>query len=123
MEKEYAQAIGSALAKGADEKKLVDGLVKHLSVVGRTKLLPAILRELKKDIARKDVLQPHVEAASEAEASDAKKMAAAVGIQVKSVSVNPSLIRGWCARLGGSLVDVSGKKALIDLYRQIVSSS
>ena len=119
MEKEYAQAVSSALSKGTDEKKLVDGLLKHLNAVGRAKLLPAILRELKKDLARKDVLLPHVEAASEAEASDAKKMAAAVGIEVKNVAVNPSLIRGWRARLGGSLVDVSGKRALIDLYRSI----
>jgi len=111
--------VARTIAKGRDEKEIVSGLVSHLKETGRTKLLPRILRELKKDLARKDVLLPHVEAASEEEAANAKKMAAAVGIIVAKVAINPSLIRGWRARIGSSLVDVSGKKTLIDLYRSI----
>ncbi|KND51916.1 MAG: hypothetical protein ABA06_01500 [Parcubacteria bacterium C7867-001] len=121
MEKEYAHAIARSLTAGADEKKLFDGLMRHLKSVGRVKLLPRILRELKRDLVRASAHAPHVEAASEDDAAAAKKAAASVGIAVKKVEVNPSLIMGWRARLGSSLVDVSAKRALIDIYRNITN--
>lgn len=85
------------------------------------KLLPAILRELKVLKAKHKATSPVVEVASENEASTAKKEAALAGIEVAEVTINPNLISGWRAMSGGTLIDRSGKRALSDLYRKIIS--
>jgi F0F1-type ATP synthase delta subunit len=119
MEKEYAQALTQAVAKGVDEAKIVSNLVAHLKEEGRMKLLPGILRELKRLQATQSRLAPSVEVASEGEAKDALKAAHEAGIEAATATVNPSLIRGWRARSGGTLVDRSAKQALVDLYQRI----
>lgn len=120
MEKEYAQALSQSVRRGADEATLVEGLVAHLKEEGRTKLLPGILRELKRLEARNSKLAPSIEVASEAEAASAKSAAESVGITAP-VTINPSLIRGWRARSGSTLVDRSAKQALVDLYQKITN--
>ena len=121
MEKEYALALSRQLKAGTDEKKLVDGLVAHLKTEGRMKLLPGIARELKALDARRQSLAPSIEVASEAEKASALSSAKALGIEAENVSVNPSLIRGWRARSGSSLVDRSAKRGLVDLYQRITN--
>ncbi|HEX5774872.1 MAG TPA: hypothetical protein VFY28_02860 [Candidatus Paceibacterota bacterium] len=122
MEKVYANALISALRKGKDEKELVGGLIAHLKDVGRMKILPNILRELKNASARRKTLLPQLEVANEGEKSGAVKEAKDAGIDGAAISVNPALIRGWRGRANGILVDRSGKKALIELYRNIITN-
>lgn len=120
MEKTYAKALQAlASREGADPKKLVASLVDHLKAHGRLKLLPGILRELKRLELRAHMLDPKIEAASETELKAAISAAKKEGITAENVSVNPDLIRGWRARGQGMIVDHSGKRALIDLYRAI----
>lgn len=121
MEKAYAQALAESIGRGTDEDKLVQGLVRHLKEEGRMKLLPSILAELKRVDARSRALAPSLEVASDAEAAAAKSAAALAGIDASSVTVNPSLIKGWRARSGSSLVDRSAKQALVDLYQKITN--
>jgi len=121
MEKEYAIALSRQHAAGTDEKALVDGLVAHLKAAGRMKLLPGILRELRALMAQRAKLAPSVEAASEGEKAPALAAARAAGIDASEATVNPSLIRGWRARAGGTLVDRSAKQALVDLYQRITN--
>lgn len=121
MEKEYAEALENAVRKGGDEAALADGLVRHLKAEGCTKLLPGILRELKRMEARKQKLAPSVEAASEGEKAAAIAAARAAGINVAEAIVNPSLIKGWRARSGSTLVDRSAKRALLDIYQEITN--
>ncbi|MEK9184533.1 MAG: hypothetical protein AAB892_02300 [Patescibacteria group bacterium] len=122
MEKVYAAALASAASKpDADEAKLVSGLVKHLESVGRMKLLPGILRELKAKEARAQALAPILEVASDGEKAAAVTAAKAEGIETKDVRVNDSLISGWRVRSGSKLIDRSGKQALVELYRNIVT--
>lgn len=121
MEKEYAQALAHSIGRGSDEAKLVEGLMRHLKEEGRTKLLPGILRELKRLHARNRKLAPSVEVASEAEAEGALAHARLEGVEAATAHVNPSLIRGWRARSGGRLIDRSAKKALVDLYQKITN--
>ena len=121
MEKEYAHALSRQIAAGADESALVAGLVAHLKRDGRMKLLPGIVRELKALQARTEKLSPSVEVATEAESADALAKARAAGIEATSTTVNPSLIKGWRARTGGTLVDRSAKRALVDLYQRITN--
>ena len=122
MDTLYAKAIDNlAHRDGADAKKLAADLTKHLAATGRTKLLPGILRELKVLEARRAKLQPTVEVASEKDAHAALAAAKAEGIVAANAEVNPSLIRGWRARAGGTLVDRSAKKGLIELYRNVTN--
>lgn len=121
MEKMYANALASALQKGADEKTLADGLIAHLKSVGRAKLLPGIARELTQKLAREAKLAPMLEVASQEEEKTAVKEAKEAGIDAGSVTVNADLIRGWRVQGGGTLIDRSGKKTLIELYRNIIT--
>ncbi|KND47324.1 MAG: hypothetical protein AB199_02765 [Parcubacteria bacterium C7867-004] len=121
MEREYAQALREMVAGGTDEAAIVDGLVKHLKLEGRLKLLPGILRELKGLQARAEAQAPRVEVASEEEAKDALTSAKEEGIDAREATINPSLIRGWRAQENGTLIDRSAKKALVDLYQKITN--
>jgi len=121
MEKAYAQAIHSALMKGADEAELVASLKKHLAEAGRLKLLPAIARELRTLNARTRTMGASLEVATEALKEEALKEAKELGIESPAVFVNPDLVSGWRLRESGRLIDRSGKRALIDIYRRITS--
>ncbi|MDB5195186.1 MAG: hypothetical protein JWO84_370 [Parcubacteria group bacterium] len=122
MDKLYAKALDDlAHASGADTKKLVADLVKHLASSGRTKLLPGILRQLKVIEARRAKLAPSVEVASQSESAHALKEAAAQGIVATKAQVNHALIKGWRARSGGTLIDRSAKRGLIDIYRNVTN--
>lgn len=99
--------------------QLVASLVAHLTARGRMKLLPGILRELKRLELRAHAQDARIEAATEAELAGAINAAKEAGIVAEAATINPELIRGWRARSGGTLVDRSGKRVLIDLYRTI----
>lgn len=122
MQKLYAQALDElAHQEGSDSKKLVTTLVTHLKAAGRMKLLPGILREYKIREARRAKLAPSVEVATDAEKHAAIAAAAKEGIVVTHATVNHALIKGWRARTGGTLVDRSAKRGLIDLYRNVTN--
>jgi hypothetical protein len=73
-------------------------LIEHLKRTGRMKLLPRVLRELKRQEERKVKLAPKKETAKE----------------------NPALISGWRELKDGKLTDKTGKRALIDIYQRII---
>ena len=115
----YAQVLKRLSEKGTDEGTIVKNLIAHLRDTGRMKLLPGILRELKTREAESEALASSVEVAK---ASDEKRALAAAkeaGVTVDKATVNPSLLSGWRARSGSQLVDRSGKRQLIELYRNI----
>jgi hypothetical protein len=79
--------------------KNYDAFIAHLKRTGRLKLLPLVLRELR-------------------EAEDrAKKF----GVKKETVKENPSLISGWRSIENGVLTDRTGKKALLDIYKNIIA--
>ncbi len=122
MQKLYAKALDELVHQdGSDSKKLVTTLVAHLKASGRMRLLPSILREFKIREARRAKLAPSVEVATDAEKSEAIAAAAKEGIVVSKAVVNTALIKGWRARTGGTLVDHSAKRGLIDLYRKVTN--
>ena len=122
MEGLYAQVLARLLGKGVGEEAVVKNLLAHLKGRGRLKLLPGILRELKILKARSVTTGPTLEIARAEDKAQALEGAKREGIEGATVAVNPSLLRGWRAREGGTLVDRSGKRALIDLYARIVRS-
>jgi F0F1-type ATP synthase delta subunit len=123
MEKEYAQALFELAQKpGASADALVKQLVKHLKETGREKLLPRILREFKRIDARSESFGELLEVASEQEVAAAQKEAKELGITA-TAQVNPDLVTGWRARKASRLIDRSGKRALVDLYRQIATNA
>jgi F0F1-type ATP synthase delta subunit len=123
MEKQYAQALFDLAQKpGVSAADLVKKLVAHLNETGREKLLPRILREFKRIEARAQTFGQELEVASDKVAASAAREAAELGITAEPV-VNPDLVTGWRARSGSRLIDRSGKRALIDLYRQIARNA
>lgn len=122
MEKVYAQALQSLLSKeGANETQILDQLFAHLKATGRMKLLPGIKRELQKAQDRTHMQEAQIEVAHKDESDVAIAEAGKLGIHATRTHVNPSLIRGWRARQGSQLIDHSGKRALVDLYRRITA--
>lgn len=121
MEKVYAQAVVELEEKGVKAPELTRHLIAHLTKVGRLKLLPKILRELKKTQARHDKEWSPLEVASEKEIVHAQKELEKMGIKTKDVQVNPSLIKGWRILQKDTLIDTSAKKALVDLYTNIIT--
>lgn len=116
----YASAI-ARLGESVTSEKAVAGLIKNLKDKGRLKLLPAILRELKRMDAGKLATTPLVEVSRESEMQSALSAAKSAGIDAKEAVVNASLLQGWRARGNGKLIDMSAKSNLLDLYRKITS--
>jgi hypothetical protein len=74
METFYAQALWTASQKkGADAKKIVAQLSSRLKEQGRLKLLPGILRELKRIEARNAKLGSLVEVAHEKDSTQSPR--------------------------------------------------
>jgi F0F1-type ATP synthase delta subunit len=118
----YAKAIDRLVASGTNQGGIADSLVAHLKSRGRLKLLPGILNELKASEARHKTSDARVEVASEKESAAALRAAKEAGIDVAQAHVNHSLLHGWRAQTKGMLIDRSGKRALLDLYRRITDA-
>ena len=73
--------------------------IAHLKRTGRLKLLPQVLRELRRDEVRAKRFAPQRETAAE----------------------NPSRISGWRTIENGMLTDNTGKSALIDIYKNSIA--
>lgn len=119
MQKAYAQALDLLIKDGVSEADAAEKLLTHLKASGRTKLLPQLLRELKTQVKRRQKRGVILEAASPVEAKLAEEAARREGVTAQAV-INPALIRGWRLATADTLIDQSGKRALIDLYRRIV---
>lgn len=118
----YAKTLAAVAAHG-DEKQSLDAvgkLIAHLKSRGQLKMLPEILRELRVIEARRKTLAPKVEVATQGGAAAALSAAEKEGIHAKKAIVNDSLISGWRARAGGRLVDRTGKRALVQIYTNVV---
>lgn len=79
--------------------KNYEAFIAHLKRTGRMKLLPQVVRELRTEEARTKKLAPRRETAGE----------------------NPSLISGWRTLKNGVLTDHTGKSALIDIYKHLIT--
>jgi hypothetical protein len=73
--------------------------ITHLRRTGRLRLLPRVLRELRREELRAKKFAPKTETAAD----------------------NPSLISGWRKLENGTLTDRTGKSALIDMYKKIIA--
>lgn len=118
MQKVYADAL-MRLQGSAKEAELTENLIAHLKREGRMKLLPGILAELKRRDVRSRALAPVLEVAHESDKAAAQAALKAEGVAAAHVRVNHSLLQGWRLKSANTLIDQSGKRALIDLYRKI----
>lgn len=113
--------VTAELGDKAASDAAVTKLIMHLKSSGRMKMLPQIAQELRKVTARRHALRPQVEVAHRNEEAAALRAAAEAGIVARHASVNPSLIHGWRARAGGTLVDHSAKRALLHIYQKVTA--
>lgn len=119
MVRAYAKAIDLLIRqRGMKDDEVFRRLTEHLRATGRMKLLPQLLSELRRLEKRNAAHLPVLEAATEKERGEAEAAAKEVGVSTRAV-INPDLVTGW--RLVGAniLIDRSGKRALLDLYRAI----
>ena len=114
----YAEAAEQLLERGENDAKVSHALITELKRKGMLRLLPSVVVELKRSMARAQKVAPRIEVARSKDEARAKKEAAALGIE-GDVAVNASLISGWRALAKGNLVDRSGKHALVNLYRSV----
>ncbi len=121
LAKKYSSVLARASdAKNIDNQEVVEKLVAHLKETGRLKLLPDIMRSLKEIRFRKLVNSPRVEVSREEDITEALAGAASAGVQAEVAVINKSLVRGWRVRTSSILVDYSAKRALLELYRNII---
>lgn len=121
MPADYAKAIYRLKKRGElTDEKIAENLRLHLTRTGKMKLLPAIVRELKKLSYRKDEISI-IEIASEGERKAAIAATKDLGLETSEVRVNDALISGWRVKSKGNLIDRSGKRFLIDLYRSVTN--
>ena len=111
----------ASLEDASASETAVTNLVAHLKSAGRMKMLPEIVRELRKIAARRHALRANVEVAHKKEAAAARSAAASEGIVAHEANVNPSLIHGWRAQEGGKLIDRSAKRALLEIYQKVTT--
>ncbi len=123
MKDTYTRLLEVA-AESKDQKVAEEAVIKlvhHLRSVGRLKMLPSIASELRLIEARRKALRPTVEVARKEDAEYGLKEAKAHGIETKEAIVNTSLISGWRGSYKGMLVDRTGKRSLIDIYKNVTS--
>ncbi len=119
----YTRLLEAVAEQGDDTARdsAVKKLILHLKSAGRVKMLPEILRELKKIAARKEALTPYLEVAHQKEAEHALREAATAGVEASRAHVNHSLVHGWRVRGNGRLIDRSGKRMLVDIYKKSIT--
>ncbi len=119
MHKQYALAIHE-LIKESDESKregLINSFLEYLKRSGREKLLPGILRELKRIYQREKA--PKILIAKESFKDKAEQKAQELGIENYSFEEDETLIGGYVIKSRGFLYDASYKRWLLDLYKSI----
>lgn len=107
--------------EGPEVAVAVSKLVAHLKSRGRLALLPQMARTLRRIMVEREKLAPCVEVAREKDAPTALEDAARAGVHAKQAVVNPALVTGWRARSGSTLIDRSGKRALVAIYQKVTA--
>lgn len=119
MERSYAQALWNMVEKGKDPKAAVAALTEVLKKHGRVELLPRIAKAfLRLSESEANKSKNRLWVASEKDATSAMK---ASGVQEADVCVDESLIGGWRLEQKETLVDVSFKKMLLDMYNRSIA--
>jgi len=126
MEHAYAKALVFVIERGGKPLASVRSLVRVLEREGRMALLPRIVHAFKRLAATDSVRNSVVLSFAKKNTRVSRKMREALrelGVAKKDVrvEVDPTLIGGWRLEGRGTLVDVSYKKALLDIYRATVA--
>ena len=121
----YAHALRKAIADGLDPDVAVTRLVELLKREGKTKILPAIAREIESLSVRAETQTPTLTLAHQEEKTRAQE-----GLRTQfpnasenmTVTTDENLIGGWRYRDANTLVDASYKTALTKLYHHIIAT-
>lgn len=129
METTYAQALWKMVEAGTSPSKAVRALQETLKVHGREALLPRIGRAFARIAEREGkrtgiVLSVAREKDERSAKSAAKEILAKLGAETKevTVSVDSTLIGGWRLEGKETLVDVSYKKQLLELFDRSIAA-
>jgi F0F1-type ATP synthase delta subunit len=127
MKPAYIRAVREKLLSGENTETVIAGLKSALAKKGHGRLLGSILRgalrELEHDVVAK-APQLVVAKADEATLSKAKAALANLGggeTLSPVVKADDTLIGGFIVKASGKQVDASYKRALLEMYRKVVS--
>ncbi len=129
MKNYYIQATLQLITSGRDVEVLLRQLQRTLQRKGHLKLYPAILRGVLRALeTKKDSLLPIVTLANESDkekyAEQIRRALTALGANGDfSINTDPSITGGLIASYDNKVLDQSYKKALVGLYRSIISTS
>ncbi len=127
MKPAYIKAVIDKLLSGENTETVIAGLKSALAKKGHSRLLGSILRgalrELEHDVVAK---APQIIVAKNDEAIISKAKAALADLSQSEslapvVKTDESLIGGFVVKSGGKQVDASYKRALLEMYRKVVS--
>ena len=126
LEKEYAQALLTVTRSRSEAGKrtLLPRLREILKRRGHEKLLPRIFAEYEKLLERQTKRGVKVSFARERDRTQALKAAkefAAEKITEMELCLEPALVSGFIISGANTRYDASGKRALLELYRQLIA--
>ena len=125
--KDYVQALYTLLKDGSELEPTLARMRAYLEKRGLSSLYPRILRGLIEKVRRSEQMQTgRIIVAREKDAHDAlkesKAQEAIFGEMKKDgIHIDPSIIGGFILERGGSRLDQSHKRALLDAYRRLTS--
>ncbi|OHA84226.1 MAG: hypothetical protein A2408_03350 [Candidatus Yonathbacteria bacterium RIFOXYC1_FULL_52_10] len=128
---DYARALASALDQ-KDSARAGEMIARFVALVrrrGHARLLPKIVTAFERDAhVRARANQAHVTVADEAVIKDQARSIAehaqTIGVSSKDIAftIDDTLITGYRIRTRDKIVDVSGKRALLEIYRRMVTT-
>lgn len=125
-EAHYTEAVLTLLREGKKITEVLKGLKKTLEDRGHTALLPRILRRIHRSFeeggGEGDAVTAYV-AREEDQKKFKREIAAFAGEASVAFHTDETLIGGYIARKEGAQVDASYKRQLVDVYRNIMSTS
>ncbi len=130
MEKVYAQALWQLVSNGMGAKEAVHAIHARLEKEGRAVLMPRVAHAFSRIAERESRKRDYtLTVAREKDLAHAKKevhsYTSDLGIEISDLKtqVDDSLIGGWRLEGNETLVDVSYKKRLLDLYNGVTSAN
>jgi F0F1-type ATP synthase delta subunit len=124
MKNAYVKALASSILAAVPVEEVLTNTKTLLVKRGHMRLWSQILRAAKRELEvkiKQRAPQVAVTKAGQAEDETIKSALATLGAEAEAytTTIDETLIGGFTARFGGSMIDASYKRALVNLYQKI----
>ncbi len=126
MKNAYVKALTESILAGKNTEQTLLSIKKQMEQRGHLRLWPQVLKASMRVLqARLKSFVPQVVIAKEGEVSEATLQAALEKLGATEAgytkTIDQNLVGGFTARVKGTFYDASYKRALVDLYRRIIT--